>query len=128
MPILYKAIPKLTSLKANKSEVFHAKTIANGSIEFEDFLKNISKKSRIPYIACLRFFLNFEETLMEELAAGKIVRLNDLGSFQIGATSKSIENIEDVTKDSIAKPHINYRAGKKFKKMLQALEFKKVKG
>ena len=128
MPILYKAIPKINSLKANKSEVFHAKTIANGAVEFEDFLKKISKKSSVPYIDCLRFFLYFEETLMEELAAGKIVRLNDLGSFQIGATSKSVANIEDVTEDSITKPHINYRAGKGFKKMLQALEFKKVKG
>ena len=128
MPILYKAIPKTTSLKANKSEVFHAKTIANGAIEFEDFLKKISKKSSIPYIDCFRFFLHFEETLMEELDAGKIVRLNDLGSFQIGATSKSVANIENVTEDSITKPHINYRPGKEFKKMLKNLEFEKQKG
>ena len=65
---------------------------------------------------------------MEELAAGKIVRLNDLGSFQIGATSKSVASIENVTEDSITKPHINYRPGKEFKKMLKNLEFEKQKG
>ena len=128
MAIPYKPVPKTNMIKTNGSQIYHAKTIANGSVEFEDFLKKISKKSRIPYVDCYRFFLYFEDALMEELAEGKIVRLNNLGSFQIGATSKSVADIEDVTEATITKPHINYRTGKEFKKMLQALEFKKVKG
>ena len=127
MAIKYKPIPKKSVIKGNVTQIYHAKTIANGSTDFDDFLKKISKRSRIPYVDCIRFFLYFEEALMEDLAEGKIVRLNNLGSFQIGATSKSVPNIEDVTPDTITKPHINYRTGKGFKKELQALEFKKVK-
>ena len=127
MAIKHKPIPKTAVIKGNGTQIYHAKTIANGSIEFDDFLKKISKISRIPYVDCYRFFLYFEEALKEELANGKIVRLNNFGSLQIGATSKSVANIEDVTADTITKPHINYRTGKGFKKKLQALEFKKVK-
>jgi len=90
-------------------------------------LKKISTKSNINYIDCYRFFLYFEETLKEELAEGKIVRLNDLGSFQIGATSKSVDTVKEVTEATITKPHINYRSGKGFKEMLKELEYKKVK-
>ena len=128
MAIPYKPVPKTNMIKTNGSQIYHAKTIANGSVEFDDFLKKISQKSRIPYVDCYRFFLYFEEALKEELANGKIVRLNNFGSLQIGATSKSVTDIEDVTEATITKPHINYRTGKAFKKMLQALEFKKVKG
>ena len=45
MAIKYKPIPKTSVIKGNVTQLYHAKTIANGSIEFDDFLKKISKKS-----------------------------------------------------------------------------------
>ena len=127
MPILFKPVPKTTSIKSVNNKIYHAKTITNGTLEFEALLKIISKKSNIHYADCMRFFLYFEETLKEELENGKIIRLNELGSLQIGATAKSVSSIDEVTAATITKPHINFRTGKEFKKILETLVFKKVK-
>jgi len=123
MPIKFNIVQKKNPLKDN-AIIYHAKTISNGSIEFEELLQILAKKSRLHYVDCLRVLLLLDETLKEQLQDGKIVRLGDMGSFQIGASSSSFNEKSKVTAATITKPHVNFRAGKSLQKMLKELEFK----
>ena len=56
--------------------------------------------------------LNLEETMIEQLSQGKIVRLGDIGYFQVGINAKGVDNPSKVTPETISAAKVNFRAGK----------------
>jgi predicted histone-like DNA-binding protein len=69
-----------------------------------------------------------DETIQEQLKDGKIVRLGNIGSFQVGITSKGAETELKVTSKTISTAKLNFRAGKSLRNMLTNLTYEKVKG
>ena len=65
--------------------------------------------------------------MIQELENGNIVRLGNIGNFQIGITSTGSETPKAVTATKITKAKVNFRSGKSFNKMLKNLEYKKMK-
>ena len=66
------------------------------------------------------------ETLTEALSAGEIVRLADLGTFQIGVSGKGADSEDKYDVSMINKARINFRPGLALSGMLTALSFSKV--
>ena len=126
MAIKYQVNKNINSLNATKEAVYYAKAISNGEVSSEDLLAILSKKTRLHKADCLRVIMYLEETLNEQLQNGKIVRLGDIGSFQVGITSKGVDAASKVNPSIISTAKINFRAGKSFRKLLKELEYKKV--
>lgn len=66
--------------------------------------------------------------MKEELKNGKIVRLGDIGSFQVGIASNGVAAETKVTAKTINSAKINFSAGKSLRNMLKVLIYEKVKG
>jgi nucleoid DNA-binding protein len=71
--------------------------------------------------------LNLEDTLVEHLANGHIVRLGEIGSFQVGISLKSVETPEAIKTNTFSNGILNFRVGKQLRAMLNTLTYKKVK-
>jgi predicted histone-like DNA-binding protein len=127
MAIKFKINKNSNTIKPPDGNQYYAKAISNGEISSEQLLKILAKKTKLNYVDCLRFMMYLEETMKEELKNGKIVRLGDIGSFQIGITSKVVDTEAKVTAKTMGNAKVNFRACKDFKKMLQELEYTKVK-
>jgi predicted histone-like DNA-binding protein len=127
MAIKYQINKNINSLNTTKEAVYYAKAISTGEVTSENLLTILSKKTRLHKADCLRFMMYLEETLNEQLQNGKIVRLGDLGSFQVGISSKGVDATSKVNSSIINNAKINFRAGKSFRKLLKELEFKKLK-
>ena len=67
-----------------------------------------------------------EDVITEALKGGEIVRLGDLGSLQIGISSKGAETEEDYSDTLIKKARINFRPGSALVGALSGLTFQKV--
>ena len=67
-----------------------------------------------------------EDVITEALKNGEIVRLGDLGTFQIGISSKGAVTEEDYTDSLIKKARINFRPGSALVGALDGLTFQKV--
>jgi hypothetical protein len=65
--------------------------------------------------------------ITEALKSGEIVRLGDLGSLQIGISSKGAETEEDFSESLIKKARINFRPGSAIVGVLSNLTYAKVK-
>ena len=67
-----------------------------------------------------------EDVIVEALSAGEIVRLADLGTFQIGVSGKGADSEDKYDVSMINKARINVRPGLALSGMLTALSFSKV--
>ena len=70
--------------------------------------------------------LALEDVIIDALKGGEIVRLGDLGTFQIGISSKGAETEEDYDVSLIKKARINFRPGLALTGVLSGLSYKKV--
>ena len=68
-----------------------------------------------------------EDVITDALRGGEIVRLGELGTLQIGISSKGAETEEDYTESLIKKARINFRPGTALSGLLSNLTFSKVK-
>ena len=68
-----------------------------------------------------------EDVITDALKGGEIVRLGNLGSFQIGISSKGAVTEEEYSDSLIKKARINYRPGSAIVGVLYNLTFSKVK-
>ena len=68
-----------------------------------------------------------EDVITEALKGGEIVRLGDLGTLQIGISSKGALTEDDYSESLITKARINFRPGSALAGILSNLSFAKVK-
>ena len=68
-----------------------------------------------------------EDTITDALKGGEIVRLGDLGTLQIGISSKGALTEEDYNDSLIKQARINFRPGSALTGILTNLTFQKVK-
>ena len=67
-----------------------------------------------------------EDVIVEALQNGEIVRLGELGTFQVGLSGKGAVTSEDYDTSLIRKARINFRPGLTLAGMLSSLSFSKV--
>ena len=67
-----------------------------------------------------------EDVIMEALQNGEIVRLGELGTFQVSLSGKGAVTSEDYDTSLIKKARINFRPGLSLAGMLDTLSFSKV--
>jgi len=128
MAIKYRATKNANNIKGDKATTYYARAISDGEVAPDELLTILSKKTKLNKVDCLRFIMYLEETMVEQLRDGKIVRLGGIGSFQVGITSKGVDTAAKVTASTITTAKVNFRVGNNLKEMFKELVYKKIKG
>ncbi|TXD48933.1 HU family DNA-binding protein [Polaribacter sp. IC073] len=105
---------------ANK---FYAQAIATGTTDLERLAYLVSNQSTVREADCYAVLLSLLHNVADELAQGKIVKLDKLGSFQIGINSEGMATREELSVSAIKKAHINFRPDKRLRSMLNNVDF-----
>ena len=69
--------------------------------------------------------ISLERNIINELGQGRIVKMGRLGNFQVGISSEGKETPEEVTASDITKARILFRPGKRLRRLLNDLSFRK---
>ena len=118
-----KSIARPNPLDREADSKFYAQAVATGSTDLERLAYLVSNQSTVREADCYAVLLSLLHNVTDELAQGKIVKLDKLGSFQIGVSSKGVALEEELTASAIKKAHINFRPDKRFRKMLKNVDF-----
>lgn len=102
---------------------FYAQAIATGTTGLERLAYLVSHQSTVREADCYAVLISLMHNVIDELEQGRIVKLDKLGSFQIGVRSEGVATPEEVTVNLVKKSHINFRPDKRLRKMLQNVEF-----
>ncbi|MEQ8712328.1 MAG: hypothetical protein RIC80_04890 [Cyclobacteriaceae bacterium] len=126
MPIKYNVIAKgQPGVAGGGTKKFYASSTADGEVTLDSLTTDIEKISTVSGADIRAVLYALVDIIPDKLADSKIIRLGELGSFQISVSSNGEETEEDVSARSIKGSKINFRPGSKLRNMLKTLTYQK---
>lgn len=104
-------------------EQYYAHAIAAGFVDLERLAFLVANQCTVREADCLAVLNALQHNVMDELAQGRVVQLGSLGNFQVGVRSNPSDLVDAVSASNVRSAHINFRPGKRIKKMLNTLDF-----
>ena len=87
MTVTYSVVPRKNPAKKDESAKYYAQAQASGELDFEELCEGITSRSTCTETDVRAAISGILYEAKRALKAGRIVRLGDLGSLQIGLNS-----------------------------------------
>jgi predicted histone-like DNA-binding protein len=94
---------------------FYAQAVATGKTDLERLAYLVSNQSTVREGDCYAVILSLVHNIIDELKQGRIVKLDKLGSFQIGVSSDGVATIEEVGSNLVKDVRVNFRPDQRMK-------------
>ena len=125
--VTYSVSPRINPRDKEAAPKFYGHVQASGDIDIREMSERIQATCTVHKSDVFAVLVALEDVIVEALKSGEIVRLGDLGSLQIGISSKGAETEEDYSESLIKKTRINFRPGSALMGALTNLTFARVK-
>ena len=125
--VTYSVSPRINPRDKEAAPKYYGHVQASGDIDIREMSERIQATCTVHKSDVFAVLVALEDVITEALKSGEIVRLGDLGTLQIGISSKGAETEEDYDTSLIKKARINFRAGSALTGVLSNLSFQKVK-
>ncbi len=122
--VLVKPIGRRNPQDSASQERYYAHAVADGFTDLERLAYLVANQCTVLEADCLAVLNALQLNVMDELAQGRVVQLGTLGNFQVGVRSNPSDLEEEVSASNVRSAHVNFRPGKRIKKMLNTLDFK----
>ena len=124
--VTYSVAPRINPRDKEAPPKYYGRVQANGDVNIREMSERIQQTCTVHKADVQAVLLALEDTITDALKSGEIVRLGDLGTFQIGISSKGAVTEEDYDASLIKKARINFRPGLALAGILSGLSYKKV--
>ena len=124
--VTYSVVPRRNPRDKDASPKYYAQAQASGDVSIREMSERIQQSCTVHKADVHAVLVALEDTMIDALKGGEIVRLGDLGTFQIGISSKGAVTEEDYDVSLITKARINFRPGLALAGILSGLSYKKV--
>ena len=125
--VTYSVSPRINPRDKEAAPKFYGHVQASGDINLREMSERIQQTCTVHKSDVYAVLVALEDVITDALKGGEIVRLGDLGTLQIGISSKGAVTEEDYTDSLIKKARINYRPGSAIVGVLDNLTYTKVK-
>ena len=125
--VTYSVSPRINPRDKEAAPKFYGHVQASGDIDIREMSERIQATCTVHKSDVFAVLVALEDVITEALKSGEIVRLGDLGTLQIGISSKGAITEEDFSDALIHKARINFRPGSALMGALTNLTFAKVK-
>ena len=127
MPVKYTVIGRPRPGETGSAKKYYAAPVSNGEMTLEDLTERIEEICTAHGADVRAVVYAMVRVLSDALEDGKIVRLGDLGSMRVSFSSVGEDSEEKVSAHSIKGARTIFRPGKRLKKSLKKLKYKKAK-
>ena len=125
--VTYSVSPRVNPAEKGTPPKFYGHVQARGDVTLREMSERIQQSCTVHKSDVFAVLVALEDVITDALRGGEIVRLGDLGTFQIGISSKGAVTEEDYDESLIKKARINFRPGMALAGILTNLTFTKVK-
>ena len=125
--VTYSVSPRINPRDKEAAPKYYGHVQASGDIDIREMSERIQATCTVHKSDVFAVLVALEDVITEALKGGEIVRLGDLGTLQIGISSKGAVTEEDFSDALIHKARINFRPGSALMGALTNLTFAKVK-
>lgn len=106
---------------------WYANAVTDGEMKIDDLVDEIEKFSALSEADIRGVIIALENVIQKELANGKIIRLDKLGSFYPSLSSGGAATEKEFNVSLIKEAKVNYRPGKRISDALKVATFTKIK-
>ncbi|MGL5272269.1 MAG: HU family DNA-binding protein [Phocaeicola sp.] len=124
--VTYSVVARKNPQRKNDPPLYYAQAQANGDVSINEMAMRIEKCCTVTKADTIAVLIALEDVIIEALAGGEIVRLADLGTFQIGLSGKGAMTPEKYHSSLIQKSRINFRASRLLRDSLSNLTYTRV--
>ena len=125
--VTYSVSPRINPRDKEAAPKYYGHVQASGDIDIREMSERIQATCTVHKSDVFAVLVALEDVVTDALKSGEIVRLGDLGTLQIGISSKGAITEEDFSDALIHKARINFRPGSALMGALTNLTFAKVK-
>ena len=125
--VTYSVSPRINPRDKDATPKFYGHVQASGDVSLREMAERIQQTCTVHKSDVFAVLVALEDSITDALQNGEIVRLGDLGSLQIGISSKGSLTEEDYDESLITQARINFRPGSALTGILTNLTFQKVK-
>ena len=125
--VTYSVSPRINPSEKGTPPKYYGHVQARGDVSLREMSERIQQTCTVHKSDVYAVLVALEDVITDALKGGEIVRLGDLGTFQIGISSKGALTEEDYDESLIKKARINFRPGLALMGALSNLTFAKVK-
>ena len=125
--VTYSVSPRINPRDKEAAPKYYGHVQASGDINIREMSERIQQTCTVHKSDVYAVLVALEDVITDALRGGEIVRLGDLGTLQIGISSKGAVTEEDYSDSLIKKTRINFRPGSAIVGVLDNLTFAKVK-
>ncbi|QIU95251.1 HU family DNA-binding protein [Bacteroides faecium] len=126
MTVSYSVVPRKNPAKKDEAAKYYAQAQAAGELDFEELCEAITSRSTCTETDVRASISGILYEAKRSLKAGRIVRLGDLGSLQIGLNSEGATSVKEFSSSMIKGAHIIFRPGKTLAELLKILSYQQV--
>lgn len=124
--VSYSVVKRINPMNADVPPKFYAQAQASGDVTIREMSNRIQKMCTVTRADVMAVLASLEDVMTESLERGEIVRLGDIGTFQVGLSGTGAETEEEYDSSMIRKARINFRPGVALGTMLSGLKYTKV--
>ncbi|WP_289075654.1 HU family DNA-binding protein [uncultured Bacteroides sp.] len=125
MPVSYSVSGRKKPGDKNAPVKFYAQVQASDECPFQTLTRTAADRSTVTAADAKAVMDNVMTVLKEKLAAGQIVRIDDLGSFRVAISTEGVEVAEKFTAANIKKARIVFTPCKELKNLCKTFEYRK---
>ena len=124
--VTYSVSPRINPREKDEAPKYYAHVQASGDIDVREMAERIQQTCTVHKSDVFAVLVALEDVIIDALKSGEIVRLSDLGTFQIGVSGKGTLTEEEYDSSLIQKARINFRPGIALSGILTNLTYAKV--
>ena len=124
--VTYSVVPRINPREKNDPPKYYAQAQASGDVNIREMSERIQASCTVTKADVYAVLVSMEDVIIDALKSGEIVRLGDLGTFQIGVSGKGTLTEEEYDSSLIQKARINFRPGIALSGILTNLSYAKV--
>lgn len=124
--VTYSVSPRMNPKDKDLPPKYYGHVQARGDVSLREMSERIQQSCTVHKSDVYAVLVALEDVITDALKGGEIVRLGDLGTFQIGISSKGALSEDDYDESLIKKARINFRPGSVLSNILGNLSYKKV--
>ena len=126
MAVTFKMVPKKNNLASPPETKYYPCAVHNGEVNLNQLAAIVASRSTVSRVDCYGVIIGLTQAIGESLAAGRIVKIDDLGTFQITLQGLPADSPDDLGKSNIKGTKIIYKPSGNMKEAVKQLTYKRI--
>jgi predicted histone-like DNA-binding protein len=120
-------IPKQNNLVSPPEVKYYPCAVSVGVVHLDDLARIIAGRSTMSRADCYGVIIALSDVIGEALSNGNIVKIDNLGTFQLVLHGTPADNEAVLGKSNIKEAKINYKPSKDLKSKIKRITYKRMR-